>query len=159
LAIRAAARLLPDDTKAPLVKLLPSGDERVRLAAARALANLGERKDVLETLIALLDSPTVRIRSRSQQSLRALTAQAINFAPEGKVEDRAAAAAEQWLEASARRCGSLCRIGAIGAARADAARLAGPGLVEPTPTNGRWRQRAAPAWGCQGCRTARLIAV
>src|SRR6185436_15203128 len=95
LSIRAASRLLPDDTKAPLAKLLPAGDERVRLAAARALANLGERKDVLETLIALLESPTARIRSRSQQSLRALTGQAINFAPEGKAEDRLAAVA-QW---------------------------------------------------------------
>jgi|GEM_PF-579767 len=98
MSIRALARLAGDDAKQTLAKLLEGGDDRVRLAAARALANAGER-NVLDTFVALLDSQNVRVRTRSSQSLRSLTGQKIDFAPEGKPEDRAKsiAAWKQWV--------------------------------------------------------------
>ncbi|MCI0359731.1 MAG: PQQ-like beta-propeller repeat protein [Planctomycetaceae bacterium] len=100
MTIRALARLAGDDAKQPLASLLEGGDDRVRLAAARALANAGER-NMLDTFVALLDSENVRVRTRSSQSLRALTGQKIDFAPEGKAEDRAKsiAAWKEWVSA------------------------------------------------------------
>jgi hypothetical protein len=101
MSIRAFARLAGEAAKEPLHKLTVGGDDRVRLAAARVLANAGERS-VLDTFVALMDSPNVRVRTRSHQSLRFLTGQKIDFAPEGKPEDRSKAvdAWKQWIAAS-----------------------------------------------------------
>jgi outer membrane protein assembly factor BamB len=166
LSIRAATRLATDDVKAPLARLLSAGDDRVRLAAARSLANLGQRQDVLETLIALLESPTPRIRSRSQQSLRALTGQQINFAPEGKAEDRAASIAQwkQWLAAS----GATAKLNLpLSDQTVPLGRTLyvsqGQGTVTELDAENkeRWKQSLpGPAWGCQGLPNGhRLIAV
>ncbi len=166
LAIRAGSRLAPDDAKAPLTKLLPAGDDRVRLATARALANLGERQDVLETFVALLESPELRIRSRSQQSLKALTGQSINFPPDGKPEDRLAAIAQwkQWLAAS----GATARLTlplldqAVPLGRTLLVSQGQSLVVElDADYKERWRKTLpGPAWGCQGLPNGhRLIAV
>ena len=166
LTIRAASRLAPDDAKAPLAKLLPEGDDRVRLAAARALANLGEREDVLETFVALLESPELRIRSRSQQGLKGLTGQSINFPPDGKPEDRATAVAQwkQWLAAS----GATAKLTlplldqAVPLGRTLLVSQGQSLVVELDADNKvRWRQTLpGPAWGCQGLSNGhRLIAI
>ncbi|HMC09883.1 MAG TPA: PQQ-binding-like beta-propeller repeat protein, partial [Pirellulaceae bacterium] len=99
ISIRAAVRLAPDAVKMPLAKLLNAGDDRVQLATARALANLGERKEVLEALVRLLESPLVAVRLQSHQSLQSLTLQRIPFAVEGSADDRAATvkAWQEWI--------------------------------------------------------------
>ena len=165
LAIRAAARLAPDDARPVMAKLLPAGDERVRLAAARALANLGERKDVLETFVALLDSPTARIRSRSQQSLRGLTEQNINFPPEGKPEDRAVGITK-WKEWLAGNSEAKLKLPLLEQAVPLGRTLfvsQGQGTVLELDADNkeRWRQTLpGPAWGCQGLPNGhRLVAV
>jgi len=166
LSIRALTRLVPDDAKAPLAERLPAGDDRVRLAAARALANLGERKDVLETFVALMESESPRVRNRSHQSLRSLTGQQVTFVPEGKAEDRAAAIAQwkQWLAAS----GATAKLNlplsdqAVPLGRTLFVSQ-GQGLAVELDSDNkeRWRQNLpGPAWGCQGLPNGhRLIAV
>jgi outer membrane protein assembly factor BamB len=165
-AIRTAARLAPSDAKIPLSRLLAGRDDRVRLAAARALVNIGEQRDALRTLVSLLDSENVRVRARSHQSLQAVTGQQIAFAAEGKPEDRAAAAKvwRQWVETS-------------GAS----ANLTLPLSEQSVPLGRtlfvchmqrtiheldeeheeRWRMvLPGPAWGCQGLSNGhRLVAV
>jgi outer membrane protein assembly factor BamB len=166
MAIRALARVAGDAAKEPLTRLLEGGDDRVRLAAARALANLGERS-VLDTFVALLDSQNVRVRTRSHQSLRFLTGQKIDFAPEGKPEDRAktVAAWKQWISTS----GATAQ---LSLPLTDQAVLLGRTLyvsqapqsvlVELNHENKEvWRkQLPGPAWGCQGLPNGnRLVAV
>jgi outer membrane protein assembly factor BamB len=57
---------------------------------------------VLETFVALLTSEERKVRTRSHQSLQALTGQQIPYVPEGKPEERAASIAKwkQWVATS-----------------------------------------------------------
>jgi outer membrane protein assembly factor BamB len=164
IAIRAVTHLVPDSAKEPLAALLADGDDRVRLAAARALANVGERKDVLETLVRLLESPNVVVRSRSQQSLQALTSQQFPFAPEGTPADRAATvkAWQQWIETN----GSTAQLNLPLAERAAVLGrtllVAQGALLElDADHKERWKTRlAGSAWGCQGLSNGhRLVAI
>jgi hypothetical protein len=136
----------------------------VRLAAARSLAKLGERQDVLETLVALLASNDVSIRSRSHQTLQALTGQRIAFAPEGSPAERAASitAWRNWVQ----KDGATAR---LSLALADRGITLGRMLVVSSSAivefdanrKERWRIRPpAAAWGCQGLPNGhRLIAM
>jgi hypothetical protein len=166
MSIRAFARLAAADAKEPLKKLLEGGDDRVRLAAARSLANTGERS-VLDTFVALLDSSNVRVRTRSHQSLRFMTGQKIDFAPEGKPEDRvkAIAAWKQWISAESATAKLTLPL-------TDQAVLLGRTLyVSQAPQSKmveldheykkRWEVNLpGPAWGCQGLPNGnRLVAV
>ena len=90
------ARLAPSEAKEPLAKLLSSPDDRVKLAAARGLADLGERTP-LPVLVALLESENPRIRQYSHETLRALSAQQIAFASEAPPDERAKTVT-QWKE-------------------------------------------------------------
>jgi outer membrane protein assembly factor BamB len=164
-SIRPLARLAPDEAKEPLKKLLSGSDDRVRLAAARSLANLSDRAS-LDALVALLESPTSKIRMRSHQSLRALTGQSIDFAPDGKLEDRAKAIAawKQWISAD----GATAQ---LKLPLTDQQVLLGRTLyvsqsqsilVElDADKKKRWETRLpGPAWGCQGLPNGnRLVAV
>ena len=78
--------------------LLSSKNEPVRLAAARALGNRGNR-DALPALGALLESPDILIRARSGQLLRGLTGQKIIFVAYDTPEKRAPAvkAWRNWI--------------------------------------------------------------
>jgi outer membrane protein assembly factor BamB len=92
------ARLLPSEAKEPLSKLLDSADDRVKLAAARGLADLGERT-TLPVFVALLKSEDPRVRQASHETLRALTAQPIAFASQAPPDVRAATVTrwEEWV--------------------------------------------------------------
>jgi outer membrane protein assembly factor BamB len=167
MSIRAFARVAPDDAKTSLAKLLDSGEDRVRLAAARALTNAGERR-AMETFVVLLDSQDSKIRLRSHQSLRALTGQKIDFAPEGKPEDRAKSvdAWRQWVRAE----GATAK---LTLPLTDQHVLLGRILyVTQTPQSKLFELDAAdkkkrwevnlpgPAWGCQGLPNGnRLVSI
>jgi outer membrane protein assembly factor BamB len=164
ISVRAVARLAPDDAKAPLAKLLDGGDDRVRLAAVRALANLGQRENILETLVRLLDSSNIQVRSRSHQSLQALSGQQIPFAAEGSPADRAKTVKDwqQWIETS----GAAAKLNVPLTDRAvvlGRTLLIAPGMVIELDASHAetWRQRlAGSAWGCQGLPNGhRLIAI
>jgi PQQ-like domain len=138
----------------------------VRLAAARALANLGERKDVLQTLVALLESENTRVRARSYQNLRSLTGQQIAFLPEAKAADRAAAvkAWQQWLETSGATAALFLPLTeqAVPLGRTLFVSQAQGTVTElDADHKQRWQIRLpGPAWGCQGLPNGhRLIAV
>jgi outer membrane protein assembly factor BamB len=163
IALPATVRLAPDRAKPQLQQLLASADDRVRLHAARALANLGESQQVLQTLVGLLSSDNVAVRSRSQQTLEALTGQHIPFAPEGAAADRAATARawRAWLAAHSTVTLKLPladRAAAIGRTL-----LVTPaGLIElDAEHRERWRMRLpGAAWGCQGLPNGhRLVAI
>ena len=166
LAVRATARVVPDDARAPLKQVLTKGDDRVRLAAVRALANLGEKENVLETFATLLESENSRVRARSHQSLRALTGQNVSFSPEGKPEDRAAAVKswKDWIAAN----GATAKLTLplteknVPLGRTLFVAQQHSKLIEFGPDNKqRWEvQLPGPAWGCQGLPNGhRLVAV
>jgi outer membrane protein assembly factor BamB len=165
-AIRTAARLAPHDAKAALSRLLASGDDRVRLAAARALVNVGGQQDALRTLVSLLESENVRVRARSHQSLQAVTGQQIAFAAEGKPEDRATAAKawKQWVESS----GAAASLNLpLSEQSVPLGRTLFVCHMQSTiheldeEHEERWRMvLPGPAWGCQGLSNGhRLVAV
>jgi outer membrane protein assembly factor BamB len=170
LAIRAAARLAPDEkTRDLLGRLLPSSDDRVRLAAARALLNLGERAAPLETLVALAGSEDARVRSRAIQTLQALSGQQIAPPSGDDAAQRAAAVAawRKWLQSSGTSASlhlplteQLLPLG-----RMVIVSLLPQGesqLVEfDADHKQRWQIKLpGPAWGCQGLPGGhRLVAI
>jgi outer membrane protein assembly factor BamB len=166
LAVRATAHVVPDDARAPLKKLAGGGDDRVRLAAIRALANLGEKENVLETLASLLNSESSRVRARSHQSLRALTGQNVSFSPEGKAEERAVAVKQwnDWIAANAATAKLTLPLTEknVPLGRTLFVAQQHSKLIELGPDNKpRWEvQLPGPGWGCQGLSNGhRLVAV
>ncbi|MEX2173109.1 MAG: PQQ-binding-like beta-propeller repeat protein [Pirellulaceae bacterium] len=165
ISIRALARLAPDEAKNSLATLTVTGDDRVRLAAARALGNLGDRR-VLETFVALLESDSSRVRARSHQSLRGLTGQQLDFAPDGKPESRAASASawRLWVKTEGAKIKLVLPL-------TEQPVLLGRTLyVSQTQSllieldadkKKRWETRlSGPAWGCQGLPNGhRLVAM
>ena len=99
MAAGALAKAAPQEAKEMLSKLLTAPDDRVKLAAARALVNLGERGP-LPVFLQLLESENPRMRAHSHQSLRALTGQTIAFSSDAVPEERAkgVAAWKTWLD-------------------------------------------------------------
>ncbi|QDU96454.1 outer membrane protein assembly factor BamB family protein [Lignipirellula cremea] len=81
-----------------LRKLLQADDEEKQLAAARSLANMGDR-DALEPLVQLLASTESSRRVRAQAALQNFTGQKIEFDPFGEAEARAdsLAAWRDWV--------------------------------------------------------------
>lgn len=164
LVIRAAVRLSPAEARPELSRLLQSPDERVRLTASRALANLGERQGVLESLVSLLAAESLTVRTRSYHTLQALTGQHIPFAPEGAASDRnsAAAAWRSWVQTHGRSAelqlpliDRPARLGRILVSTPTA-------LIEfDSSRNELWRTSlAGAAGGCQGLSTGhRLVAI
>jgi len=163
LAIPALARIAPAASIQPLSQLVKSPDDRVRLAAARAMLSVGDRS-MLETLLSLLESENPRVRGLSHQTLRAATGESIAFASGSKKEERQKGliAWKSWY-----------------VTKGQTAKLKLP-LAETSPPLGRvlialhgssqvieldaeqkerWRLRLAHPWGCQGLPNGhRLIA-
>jgi len=71
-AIGGLCAVLAQDAPRELRPLLHDSEARIRLTAARSLADCGDRA-ALATLVDLLSSPDLRIRSASAATLRALT--------------------------------------------------------------------------------------
>lgn len=78
--------------------LLEDADDKVSLAAARALADAGDRGS-LECLLRLLDSADSKVRTESVSILRALTGENFQYVPHEAQEQRRLAAArwKQWV--------------------------------------------------------------
>ncbi len=99
-AINAAAQLAYDRIRATLVELLGDGEIRVRFAAARALANHGDRQ-CLDALVKLLDADELSMRVKAVETLRALTGQDFAYVAYVEKEERRAAttAWRDWIAA------------------------------------------------------------
>jgi len=101
--VRAAAAAglggLAGEAAPALRALLADPADRVRLAAARALANAGDRA-CLSALAELLESEEFPIRMHGAIILRAVTAREFGFSPYAEAEQRrqAAAAWRQWIQ-------------------------------------------------------------
>lgn len=87
-------RLLGEKSSEHLVPLLDDPEESVRLAAAKALANHGDRK-CLPALGKLLESADLGIRSGAAHALRSLTGQRLRFVAY-ESPDRRSGPAEAW---------------------------------------------------------------
>ena len=100
-AIEALAAALGPAAVDDLKSLLVDSNLRIRFAAARSLANLGQRES-LDVLIALLAADDLAIRSNSFATLSELTGQRFGFVPSDNAAPRAAAIAawKQWLAKS-----------------------------------------------------------
>jgi outer membrane protein assembly factor BamB len=165
LSVRSLARLAPQEAKEVLTPLLAPGDDRLRLAAARALVNAGDR-EVLQTFVALLDSKTPRIRMRSHQSLRALSGQKIDFASEASPAERAKAVAawKQWVSTEGLTASLKLPLTEqnVQLGRTLYVSQSQSQLVElDADKKQRWQTRLpGPAYGCQGLPNGhRLVAV
>jgi hypothetical protein len=99
-ALGAVARLADEET---LWQTLLDHNDRLRLAAAVALLNRGDRRSLL-TLVRLLESADLMVRNRASRVLRAVSGQDIGFgaydAPE--VRAKAAAAWRRWMDTEGR---------------------------------------------------------
>jgi outer membrane protein assembly factor BamB len=99
ISVGPLAKAAPKEVKDSLAKFLESNDDRLKLAAARALTNAGERSP-LPVFLNLLESENPRVRVRAHQSLRSLSGQQITFSSDGKPEERAKGidAWKAWIE-------------------------------------------------------------
>jgi hypothetical protein len=163
-SIGALTRIAPAKAARLLPNLLRDRDDRVRLAAARALAGLGERRKVLQTLVELLQSPELAVRSRAHQTLQALTGQSLPYPAEGAADDRAASA-RAWREWVATH-GATANLKLLLEQRATPlGRLlvASPNLLIELDAQHKERWRLSlpgAAWGCEGLPNGhRLVAI
>ena len=101
-AVGALAAVLENDAASVMRPLLGDDDARVKLAAARALADRGDRA-CLTTLVDLLSAPDVRVRHGSASLLRALTGQSSEFAAwlEPRTQEAPIREWRQWVAQSA----------------------------------------------------------
>ncbi|MGI8981935.1 MAG: PQQ-binding-like beta-propeller repeat protein [Pirellulaceae bacterium] len=99
ISVGPLSKAAPQDVKDSLAKFLESKDDRLKLSAARALTNAGERS-TLPVFLKLLESENPRVRVRAHQSLRSLSGQQITFSSDGKPEERvkAVGAWKAWIE-------------------------------------------------------------
>jgi hypothetical protein len=98
-AIAAYDSVQGDGASGELRRLLTDGNEAVRLAAALALLNRGDRR-AFPALGRLLDSAELPVRNRAAGVLRAVTGQDFGFVAYASAEVRARAAARwrRWIE-------------------------------------------------------------
>ncbi|HEX7929354.1 MAG TPA: HEAT repeat domain-containing protein, partial [Sphingomicrobium sp.] len=164
ISLRSAARLSPAEAKPRLSKLLGDLDNRVQLAAAKTLVAFNERTGVLETLLKLLESPSVEIRTRSQHTLQSLTGQHIPFAAEGSSADRAASirAWRQWIDSQGASA-ILARPLTDRSTPLGRILVVSPSVLVELDANRQERRRISlpgSAWGCQGLPNGnRLVAI
>jgi outer membrane protein assembly factor BamB len=163
LAIGGLVKVAGEEAKASLVKATEIGDDRAKLAGARALINLGERSS-LKTFVTLLSAENARTRLRSHQALRTVTGQTIAFSAEGKPEDRAKSveAWQKWLDTD----GQTAKLNLplpdadVPLGRTLLVSFGQSVIVElDSDRKERWRQRLSNPWACQGLPNGnRLIA-
>ncbi len=97
IAADALGRVQGDAAKEPLGKLLESSNDKVKLAAAGALINLGERSS-LATLVALLESDDQRVASQASAMLRGASGKVIAFSPsDAELRKQGVAEWKEWL--------------------------------------------------------------
>jgi ribosomal protein S11 len=126
--------------------------------------NLGQRENILETFVRLLESDNIQVRSRSHHSLQALTGQQFPFAAEGSPADRATTMKSwrRWIETE----GATAKLALPLSDRAivlGRTLLVAPGMVIELDADYKeqWRVRLpGSAWGCQGLPNGhRLVAI
>jgi hypothetical protein len=102
-AVGALAVVLGDAATAEIAPLMSDREPRVKLAAARALADRGDRA-ALAPLVDLLCAPDVRVRYASAATLRALTGRQSDFAAwvEPDAQPDAIRGWQTWLARDAR---------------------------------------------------------
>lgn len=154
MAAGAIAKLAPDEAKTSLPKLLSDTDENVRLAAARALLNLGDRQSLV-TLADLLLGLSSKVRTRSYQSLKAATGQSLPFMAEAKQEEReqAAKAWKEWVAASGATVELKLPLPEVDVplGRTLVVSQAQGLIIElDAEHKERWRKKVPNPWSCQG---------
>jgi outer membrane protein assembly factor BamB len=100
-AVAGLSKALADDAPVMLVPLLDDPSDEVKLTAAMALADRGDRR-ALQTFGKLLDAEELQVRSRSVAALRAMTGQKFNYLAYEHADDRMAGAEEwrRWISAN-----------------------------------------------------------
>ena len=98
-ALSALGVVLGEDASEDIAPLLEDASDEVKMAAARSLANMGERKS-LRALLGLLKSDDLQVRVAASVALRQLTGQHFSFAAYDSAERRTAGHAEwaEWIE-------------------------------------------------------------
>jgi hypothetical protein len=158
------SRLAPQEARKLLEPLVRSEHDGVKLAAARGLANLGDRA-ALPVLLSLLDSAEPRIRARSHQSLRAISSQPITFIADGTKEERNASIAKwkEWLEKEGEKVAWKTPLpeGNVPLGRTLIVSQVQQSVMELDESHKKtWEARLQFPWGCQGLPNGhRLVAV
>jgi outer membrane protein assembly factor BamB len=166
ISVSALSKAAPHEVKDSLAKFLESKDDRLKLSAARALTNAGERS-TLGVFVALLASENPRVRVRAHQSLRSLTGQQIAFSSDGKPEERAKAidAWKAWVDKDGKTAKLTLPLSEsdVPLGRTLITSHVHSLVIELDATHKeRWRMQIANGnpWGCQGLPNGnRLIAV
>ena len=165
ISVSAFSKAAPKDAKESLAKFLESKDDRLKLSAARALTNAGERS-TLAIFVALMASENPRVRVRAHQSLRSLTGQQIAFSSDGKPEERTKAidAWKAWIDKDGKTAKLTLPLSEsdVPLGRTLITSHVHSLVIELDANHKeRWRmQIAGNPWGCQGLPSGnRLIAV
>jgi len=152
-----------DQAGTTLTKLMADDEEQVRLASARALANMGDGA-CLPVLVKLLESQELPVRVVAAQVLRGLTGKRFKFAAYEKPEKRAEAvkAWRQWVETEGKtaKLHYPIRESAILFGRTLICYYANNKVIE-LDAEGRqiWEKTLPQPWSCQGLPNGhRLIA-
>lgn len=166
ISVGALSKAAPKDIKESLTKFLEAPDDRLKLSAARALANSGERS-TLPVFVKLMASENSRVRVRAHQSLRSLSGQLIAFSSEGKAEDRTKAidAWKAWIDKDGQTAKLTLPLSEtdVPLGRTLITSHVHSLVIELDANHKeRWRMQIANGnpWGCQGLPSGnRLIAV
>jgi outer membrane protein assembly factor BamB len=166
ISVGALSKAAPKDIKESLAKFLESPDDRLKLSAARALVNAGERT-TLPVFVKLMASENPRVRVRAHQSLRSLSGQLIAFSSDGKPEDRAKAidAWKAWIDKDGQTAKLTLPLSEtdVPLGRTLITSHVHSLVIELDANHKeRWRMQIANGnpWGCQGLPSGnRLIAV
>ncbi len=102
-AASALGKSLGQEAQDDLHPLLKDPEDLVKLAAAQAIANLGDR-ECLPTLVAMLDSDDLRVRVSAAIALRQLSGKHLGFAAYDTGEKRAKIVAQwkAWVDGDGR---------------------------------------------------------
>ena len=166
IALGPLSKAAPKDIKDSLTKFLESKDDRLKLSAARALTNAGERS-TLPIFVQLMESENPRVRVRAHQSLRSLSGQQISFSSDGKPEERTKAINDwkTWLAKDGQTAKLVLPLSEadVPLGRTLITSHVHSLVIELDANHKeRWRMQIANGnpWGCQGLPSGnRLIAV
>ncbi len=151
-AALAIGKALGKDAAEDLVPLLGEPDDRLKLAAAEALADVGNRKS-LASLLKLLSSSEVAVRSRSAAILKQLTGQRFRFAAYDSREGRSKAVAKwvAWTKDNGRTSALHFPLKSLHVELGRTLVCSGSKVIE-FDANGKktWEVAAPSAWGCYG---------
>lgn len=161
-AIIAAAGYRSDDIQEMLTRHMNSENEQVKLASARAVLNLDDRK-ALPIIIELLSAESIAVRRSAVDALRSASEQRFDFSPSKSAEERSDAIAKwkKWVDEKGAEAELKLPLpeGPILLGRTLIAYYSQNVIVELDADNNEvWRKQLPTVWSVQGLSNGHRLA-